>query len=89
MLVYVGSSFFAKQQYHFLLVNLLNKPFIFQYKLLKNKMLTLNRVATHSGKFLVEENLREIQGILIYFLNSGKLREVLIFSKKFKEVLRF
>jgi len=33
--------------------------------------------------------LRESQGILIYFLNSGKLREVLIFSKKLREVLRF
>ena len=32
-----------------------------------------------SGNFQVEENLRESQGILIYFLNSGKLREVLIF----------
>jgi len=30
-----------------------------------------------------------IQGILIYFLNSGKLREVLIFSNKFREVLKF
>jgi len=26
---------------------------------------------------------------LIYFLNSGKLREVLIFSNKFREVLKF
>ena len=33
--------------------------------------------------------LRETQGILIYFFNSVKLREVLIFSKIFREVLRF
>ena len=42
----------------------------------------------NSGNFQVEENLREAQGILLYFLNSGKLKEVLIFSKKFREVLR-
>ena len=43
----------------------------------------------NSRNFQVEENLRETQGIsgnLIYFLNSGRLREVLIFSKKFREV---
>ena len=33
----------------------------------------------NSGNFQVEEKLRESQGILIYFLNSGKLREVLKF----------
>ena len=33
----------------------------------------------NSGNFQVEENLRETQGILIYYLNSGKLRKVLIF----------
>ena len=43
----------------------------------------------NSGNFQVEENLRESQGILIYFLNSEKLREVLMFSKKFREILRF
>jgi len=43
----------------------------------------------NSGNFQVEEKLRESQGILIYFLNSGKLREVLIFSNKFREVLKF
>ena len=43
----------------------------------------------NSGNFQVEENLRETQGILINFLNSVKLREILIFSKKFREVLRF
>ena len=42
----------------------------------------------NSGNFQIEENLRESQGILIYFLNSGKLREVLIFSKKIRKVLR-
>ena len=42
----------------------------------------------NSGNFQVEENLIETQGILINFLNSGKFREVLIFSKKFREVLR-
>ena len=36
----------------------------------------------NSGNFQLEENLRESQGIFIYFLNSGKLREVLIFLKK-------
>ena len=41
----------------------------------------------NSGNFQVEKNLRETQGILIYFFNSGKLREVLIFSKNFWEVL--
>jgi len=40
----------------------------------------------NSGNFKVEENLRETQGILIYFFYSGKFREVLIFSKKFREV---
>ena len=35
----------------------------------------------NSGNFQVKENLRETQGILIYFLNSGKFREILIFSK--------
>ena len=39
-------------------------------------------VQGNSGNFQVEENLRETQEILIYFLNSGKLREVLIFIKK-------
>ena len=43
----------------------------------------------NSGNFQVEKNLRETQGDLVYLLNSGKLIEVLIFSKKFKEVLRF
>ena len=33
----------------------------------------------NSGNFQVEKNLRETQLILIYFLNSGKLRKVLIF----------
>ena len=37
----------------------------------------------------ISGRLRESQGILIYFLNTGKLREVLIFSKKFREVLKF
>ena len=37
----------------------------------------------------ISGRLRESQGILIYFLNSGKLREVLIISKKFREVLKF
>ena len=41
----------------------------------------------NSWNFQVEENLRESQGILIYFLNSGKLRENSIFSKKIREVL--
>ena len=45
-------------------------------------------VQGNSRNFQVEENLRETQGILIYFLNSGKLMEVLIFSKKFGEVLK-
>ena len=43
----------------------------------------------NSGNFQIEENLRETQGTLIYYLNSGKLREVLILSNKFREVLRF
>ena len=42
-----------------------------------------------SRNFKVKENLRETQRILINFLNSGKLKEVLIFSKKFREILRF
>ena len=45
-----------------------------------------------SGIFKLKKisgKLREFQGILIYFLNSGKLREVLMFSKKFREVLKF
>ena len=41
-------------------------------------------IQENSGNFQVEENLKEIsresQEILIYFLNSGKVREVLIFS---------
>ena len=44
-------------------------------------------IKVNSGNFHIEENIRETQGILIYFLNSGKLREVLIFSKKFREVI--
>ena len=48
-----------------------------------------SRVATHIGNFQVKENLRETQGILIYFLNSGKLRKFLIFSTKIRKVLRF
>ena len=47
----------------------------------------------NSVNFQVEENLRESQGILVYFSNSGKLRKVLIFSFKrkllFREVLKF
>ena len=46
-------------------------------------------IQRNSGNFQVEENLRETQGILIYFLNSGNFRKVLIFSKKLREVLRF
>ena len=41
------------------------------------------------GNFQVEVNLRETQGILIYFLKLGKLKKVFIFSKKIREVLRF
>ena len=37
----------------------------------------------NSGNFKVEENLRKTQGILIYLLNSGKLRFFLKKSKKF------
>ena len=40
----------------------------------------------------ISGKLRETQGIsgnFDLFLNPGKLREVLIFSKKFREVLRF
>ena len=37
----------------------------------------------------ISGRLRASQGILIYFLNSGKLRENLIFSKKFRKVLKF
>ena len=29
----------------------------------------------NSGNFQIEENLRETQGILICFLNSGKLKD--------------
>ena len=42
----------------------------------------------NSGNFQVEKNLREIQEILIYFLTQGN-SEILIFSKEFREVLRF
>ena len=47
------------------------------------------RIQGNLGNFQVEENLRETQGILIYFFNSGKLKKVMNFSKKFREVLRF
>ena len=51
----------------------------------KSICFSLHRVATHSGN----SEFRETQGILIYFLNLGKLKEVLIFSKKFREFLKF
>ena len=43
----------------------------------------------NSGNFQVEENLRESQGVSGNFDLFFKLREVLIFSKKFREVLKF
>ena len=43
----------------------------------------------NSGNFQFTENLRETKGILITFLNSGKTREVLNFSKNFREVFYF
>ena len=58
-------------------------------------LLCNNRVDTHpgnsgkSGNFKIIDNLRETKGILIFYLNSGRLRTVLIFYKKFREVLRF
>ena len=53
----------------------LEKPGIWQFTGLPHTQGTQG----NSGNFQVEENLRENQGILIFFLNSGKLREVLIF----------
>ena len=53
---------------------------------------TLREFRDSQGIFKLKKILRKLrksQGILIYFLNSGKLREILIFSKKIWEVLRF
>ena len=64
--------------------------FIFSHE---NYVFTMVRVARHSGNsgilenFQIPQNLRETQGILISFFKLGKLREVLIFSKNFWEVL--
>ena len=38
-------------------------------------------IQENSENFQVVENLREIQGILIIFLDSGKLKAILIFLK--------
>ena len=43
----------------------------------------------NSGNFQVEENLRETKGDSGNFDLFFKLREILIFSTKFREVLRF
>ena len=52
---------------------------------LENKILNLciHRVATHSG------NSGKLREFWFSFFNSGKLRAVLVFSKNFREILRF
>ena len=41
----------------------------------------------NSVNFQILENVKEIQGISIFVLNLEKLKEVLFFSKNFREIL--
>jgi len=58
-----------------------------QILFLKNKpgLPQTQGIQGNSRNFQVEENLREFR----FFLNSGKIREFLIFSKNVREVFRF
>ena len=50
---------------------------------------TLREFMETQGIFKFKKTLRKTQGIFIYYFYSGKLRKVLIFSKKFREVFIF
>ena len=55
---------------------------------MRGSTLSFTKFSVFQGCHTLRE-FRETQGILIYVLYSGKLSEVLIFSKKFREILRF
>ena len=69
--------------------NLSNK-FNLKYIFAQRATFTCSQAADlpFAGRSLPTPDLRETQGILILFFNSGKLNAVLDFSKNFREILR-